>query len=73
MLGTAADEWTGSAPGRGEIQLVGLVVNLDGNLAELGAVSTSVVSAEQEIAAAGENDAHIRLGAAAVTTIGSGQ
>jgi hypothetical protein len=45
-------------------------MNLDGNLTELVAVCTSVVTAEEKIAAAGKNNAYIRLGAAAVTTVG---
>ena len=45
-------------------------MNLDGNLTELVAVCTSVVAAEEQIATTGKNNAYIRLGAAAVTTVG---
>ncbi len=62
-----------STPSRGEVELVGLVVNLDGHLAELVAVGTSVVEAEQQFAAAGKNNADIGLRAAAVTAVGCRQ
>ena len=45
-------------------------MNLNGDLTELVAVGSSVVTAEEEISAAGENNAYIRLRAAAVTTVG---
>ena len=48
-------------------------MNLNGDLAELVAVCSGVVAAKKEIAAAGENNAYVRLRAAAVTTVRSRQ
>jgi hypothetical protein len=45
-------------------------MNLNGDLAELVAVCSGVVAAEKEIATTGENNAYVRLRAAAVTTVG---
>ncbi len=52
-----------------QIKLVGLVMDLGRKLIELGAVSACMVSAEQELTAAGEHHAYICLGATAVTTV----
>ena len=48
-------------------------MNLDGNLTELVAVGTSVVEAEEQLAAAGKDNPYICLRAAAVTAVGRGQ
>lgn len=59
-----------SAAGGRQVELAGFVVDLEGNLIELGPVSTSVVSAEQKIAAAGEHHAYVCLGSAAIAAVG---
>jgi hypothetical protein len=76
-----ASRWTpagvgrsgGSAPGRVNVELVRLVVDLSGNLAELVAVGSGVVDAEQEFAAAGEHNADIGLRATTVTAVDRGK
>jgi hypothetical protein len=45
-------------------------VNLNSDLAELVAVRSGVVAAEEEIASTCKNNPYVRLRAAAVTTIG---
>jgi hypothetical protein len=69
----ASDAWrprSGSGLGRRRVELAGLVVNLNSDLAELVAVRSGVVAAEEEIASTCKNNPYVRLRAAAVTTIG---
>src|SRR5690349_4590669 len=52
---------------------VGLVVELGGDLTELGAVLASVVGAEQQLTTRGEHDAEVGLGTAPVTPVDRGK
>jgi hypothetical protein len=54
-------------------ELLGLVVDVDRDLAELVAVLTGVVGAEEELAARGKLHAKIGLSAAPVATVAGGQ
>src|SRR3954453_3050453 len=62
-----------SGPTLGEVQLVGLVLDLGGYFLQLRRVGLGVVSAEEKVPAAGEYDAHVSLGSAPVATVRSGQ
>ena len=59
--------------GRSVTQLVSLVVDVDGDGAELFAVLAGVVGTEQQLATGGELYAEVGLGAAAVATVQSCQ
>lgn len=48
-------------------------MNLNGNLAELVAVGTGVVEAEQQLSAIGKDNSYVCLRTAAVTAVGCGQ
>jgi phenylalanyl-tRNA synthetase alpha subunit len=59
--------------GRDFSQLLGLVVDGDGYLAQLLFVLPSVVGAEEELRFSGQLDPDVGLGAATIATIGCGQ
>ena len=59
--------------GRGVGELVGLVVHVDRDLAELVAVLAGVVGAEEQLAAGLELDAEVGLGSAAVAAVRGAQ
>ena len=59
--------------GRNVGQLLGLVVNRDGHLAQLVLVHAGVVSAEEQLGSAVQLDTDIGLCAAPITTIDRGQ
>ncbi len=69
MAGCEAARWLGSAAGPAQVELVGLVVDLDGDFSELVTVSAGVMPAKKQIATAGEHHAYIRLGTAAVASV----
>jgi hypothetical protein len=54
-------------------QPAGLVVDVDGDLAELVAVFPGVVGAEQQLATTGERDTQVGLRTAPVATVYCGQ
>src|SRR3954451_16530287 len=59
---------------RGSVpELVGLVVELGGDLAQLGAVLTGVVGAEEQLTTRGEHDAKVGLGPAPVAPLDRGE
>ena len=70
VAGSGAGQCSPSgAPAGSSRSLLGLVVDVDRDRAELLAVLAGVVGAEQELAAAGEVDAEVGLGAAAVAAV----
>src|SRR5262245_18850529 len=73
MSGRSASALVVGRDRRRVVETVGLVVDTDGDLPELVAVLAGVVGAEEELAAAGQLDAKVGLGSAAVTTVGRGQ
>lgn len=50
-------------------QPLGVVIDAQGDLLELVVVGAPVVTAEQELSAAAEGDAHVGLGTATIATI----
>ena len=74
-VGRAAGSPPGGGPlsGRELLDALGLVVDLERDLTELVGVLLAVVGAEEELEAAGQGDADVRLGAAPVAPVGSSQ
>lgn len=63
----------GGGRGGGRAEPTGLVLYLHGDLLELRLELPSVVGAEEQLAAAGQDDAQVGLGAATVATVGRGE
>jgi hypothetical protein len=58
---------------RWHVELLGLVLEIDGDLAESCFVLTSMVSAEQQLATTGQHRAQVSAGAAPIAAVGGGQ
>jgi hypothetical protein len=71
-LGDSSELAVGSKSGS-VAEPVGLVVDHDGDLLELGLMLTGVVSTEQELPTVEQLNAHVCLSTASIATVGRGQ